>query len=164
MENQKLEEVFLEMIYRYESVIYKVCSIYISEEYPLADLYQETVYNLWRGYPKFRKDSSESTWIYRIALNTCISGLRKKNNELQKASFSSLGNIFDESYNLEGEIKEMYRLIHQLRSLDRAIILLYLEEKSYQEIADITGLSLSNVATRLKRIKLKLKEMSKQQI
>lgn len=162
MNDIDLERAFVEMIHRYERVIYKVCSFYVSEEYPLADLYQETVYNLWKGYTKFRGDSSESTWIYRIALNTCISGLRKEKNKPERTSVSAFENLFAETDNMEEEIREMYRLIRQLKTLERAIVLLYLEEKSYQEIADITGLTLSNVATKLKRIKLKLKKMSEQ--
>ena len=163
MNNKDLEKAFVEMIHRYERVIYKVCSFYVSEEHPMADLYQETVYNLWKGYSKFRGDSSESTWIYRIALNTCISGLRKEKSKPEKTSLSVFENLFTETDNTEEDnIREMYRLIRQLKSLERAVVLLYLEEKSYQEIADITGLTLSNVATKLKRTKLKLKKMSEQ--
>jgi len=162
MGDKEFEKAFVEMVHRYEKVIYKVCSFYVSKEYPLADLYQETVYNLWKGYPKFRGDSSESTWIYRIALNTCVSGLRKEKSKPEKTSIYAFENHFVETDNMEEDIRTMYSLIRQLKTLERAIVLLYLEEKSYQEIADITGLTLSNVATRLKRIKEKLKKMSEQ--
>ncbi|SHE46774.1 RNA polymerase sigma factor [Dysgonomonas macrotermitis] len=160
MNNIELESSFIDMIRKYERVIYKVCSFYVTDEYPMADLYQDVVCNLWKGYPVFRRDSSESTWIYKIALNTCISGLRKTLRKPQKVSVSLLEGVLMEPENMEDNIKEMYRLVYKLKNVERALILLYLEEKSYKEIAEITGLSLSNVATKLKRIKLKLREMS----
>jgi RNA polymerase sigma-70 factor (ECF subfamily) len=159
-DSTEIEKAFLEMIHQNERLIYKVCSFYTSDEYPLADLYQEVVYNLWVGYPKFRNGCNFSTWIYRIALNTCISGLRKELKIPQKVPVSVLEDVLIEPESISEQIKEMYHFIHQLKTMERAIILLYLEEKSYQEIADITGLTVSNVATKLKRSKQKLKEMS----
>ncbi|MGP1421607.1 MAG: sigma-70 family RNA polymerase sigma factor [Tannerella sp.] len=161
MKKTDLEETFIAMLKANERVIYKVCSFYASEETPLSDLYQDVVCNLWTAYPKFRGECSISTWIYRIALNTCISGFRKKKME-HSADLSSLQDAFIQPEDMTEEIKEMYRLIRQLKTLERAVILLYLEEKSYQEIADITGLSLSHVAVKLKRTKEKLINMSNQ--
>lgn len=160
MDKSELEKRFIGMIQQSERIIYKVCSIYTSDENPLSDLYQDVVCNLWTAYPKFRDECSISTWIYRVALNTCISGLRKKKRSPQSSDLSQLQDAFIQPDDLTDEIKEMYRLIHQLKNLERAIILLYLEEKSYQEIADITGLSVSNIGVRLKRIKEKLIKMS----
>jgi RNA polymerase sigma-70 factor (ECF subfamily) len=153
---------FIRMVRENEKIIYKVCSFYVSENFPMEDLYQETVSNLWKAYPKFRNESSYSTWIYKIALNTCISGMRKENRHYQRVSLSFSEEIAFEPDSMEEDIRELYCLIYQLKTLERAIILLWLEEKSYQEIAEITGLSLSNVATKLKRIKEKLKTMSNQ--
>ncbi|GHT76895.1 DNA-directed RNA polymerase sigma-70 factor [Bacteroidia bacterium] len=158
----ELENDFIRMIRENERIIYKVCSFYISESSPMEDLYQETVLNLWKSFPKFRNESSFSTWIYRIALNSCISGLRKENKHRRQVPLSLSEEIAFEPDSMEEEIRELYQWIYQLKTLERAIILLWLEEKSYQEIADITGLSLSNVATKLKRIKEKLKTMSNQ--
>jgi len=158
----ELEADFIRMIQENERIIYKVCSFYVSENFRMEDLYQETVLNLWRSYPKFRNESSYSTWIYRIALNSCISDLRKESRHHQNVPLSWSENIVFEPDNMEDDIRELYTLIRQLKTLERAIILLWLEEKSYQEIADITGLSLSNVATKLKRIKEKLKTMLNQ--
>jgi len=154
------EKRFIEMIHQNERIIYKVCSFYVSEEYPLADLYQEVVCNLWAAYPKFRSESSFSTWIYRIALNTCISGIRKDMRRPKGMPVSVLQDSLSEPESMSEQIKEMYHMIHQLKTMERAILLLWLEEKSYQEIADITGLTVSNVATKLKRSKEKLREMS----
>ena len=154
------ERAFLEMIRTNERLIYKVCSFYVSEEYPLADLYQDVVCSLWAGFGKFRNECSFSTWIYRIALNTCISGMRKARRQPQQVPVAALQETLIEPENISEQIREMYRLIHRLKTMERAIVLLYLEEKSYQEIADIMGLTVSNVATKLKRSKQKLREMS----
>lgn len=77
MEKENIEKTFIAIVRQYERVIYKVCSIYVSDEFPLADLYQEVVCSLWVAFPKFRNECAISTWIYRIALNTCITGVRK---------------------------------------------------------------------------------------
>jgi len=160
MNDSGFEKEFIELIRQNERLIYKVCSIYVSEEYPMADLYQEVVYNLWKGFPKFHNDCSVSTWMYRVALNTCITGIRKELRRPKHVPILELQENLIEPESMEENIREMYRLIYQLKTMERAIILLYLEEKSYQEIADITGLTLSNVAIKLKRIKEKLKKMS----
>ena len=156
------EEEFVGMIRRHERVIYKVCSFYSDCQNPIADLYQDVVVNLWSSCSRFRNECSESTWIYRIALNTCIGHVRKDIRKPQKVSLSILNDTIADPENLDEHLKELYRLIHQLKTMEKAIVLLWLEEKSYQEIADITGLTLSNVATKLKRAKMKLKEMSNQ--
>lgn len=160
MDKTDLEKTFIDMIRNYERVIYKVCSFYVSVEFPLADLYQEVVSNLWTAFPRFKQESSVSTWMYRIALNTCISGMRKDMRRPKGVSVAIFQDSIAEPETLSEQIKEMYYYIYQLKIMERAIVLLYLEEKSYQEIADITGLTVSNVATKLKRSKEKLKQMS----
>ncbi|MCL2291074.1 MAG: sigma-70 family RNA polymerase sigma factor [Bacteroidetes bacterium] len=160
MYNSNIEKAFIELIRQNDRLIYKVCSMYISDEFPLADLYQEVVYNLWKSFPKFRNECSISTWMYRIALNTCITVMRKELRRPQHVPILELNEHLIAPESMEENIKEMYRLIYQLNTLERAIILLYLEEKSYQEIADITGLTLNNIAIKIKRIKEKLKKMS----
>lgn len=162
MGNNNNEQAFVRLIREHERIIYKVCSFYVSHTFTLADLYQEVVYNLWRGFPKFRKESSPGTWIYRVALNTCISGMRKaKKHQKNDYPVEELSDwLCEQDNSLDENIREMYRLINQLKTLEKVVVLLYLEEKSYQEIADITGLTLSNVATKLKRAKEKLRQMS----
>ena len=157
MEKVEMEKAFVAIVRQYERVIYKVCSFYVSNEFPIVDLYQEVVCNLWVAFPRFRNESAISTWIYRIALNTCITGVRKY---IRRPKGSIPVSSLAESESMEENIREMYRLIAQLKTLEKAIVLLYLEEKSYQEIADITGLTVSNVATKLKRAREKLKQLS----
>ena len=161
MEIVEMEKAFIAIVRQYERVIYKVCSFYASDEFPLADLYQEVVCSLWLAFPKFRNESALSTWIYRIALNTCITGVRKDMRRPKgSVAAAMLAESLPEPESMEENIRELYRLIAQLKTLEKAIVLLYLEEKSYQEIADVTGLTVSNVATKLKRTKEKLKQMS----
>ncbi len=162
MSKVETEKAFVDVVRQHERVIYKVCSFYVSDEYPMPDLYQEVVCNLWSAFPKFRNECSFSTWIYRIALNTCITGMRKEIRRPKNiVPAATLAESLPEPENMEENIREMYRLINQLKTLEKAVVLLYLEEKSYQEIAEITGLTVSNVAVKLNRSKEKLKQLSK---
>ena len=160
MSKIELEEQFIQIIQSNERMIYKVCLAYTSDKIPLNDLYQDVVCNLWIAYPKFRNESSLSTWLYRIAFNTCITNLRKFKNKPNKIPISLLNEDVAEPENLNEEVREMYRLIQHLPSSERVIILLWLDKKTYQEISDITGFTVCNVATKLKRIKEKLIKMS----
>lgn len=148
--------VFIQIISENEGIINKVVSFYASKQYSPEDLYQEIVLNLWRSYPDFRGDSKVSTWIYRIALNTCITYYRKKSKTPKTIElYVEIPDIVKND-----DIRELYRLISMLSKIDKALILLWLEDKSYKEIAEITGLSTTNVGTKLSRIKEQLKSMS----
>lgn len=161
MKEPELKQLFVDTLKQHERIIYKVCSFYASPHLLIADLYQDVVYNLWIGFRSFRNECSVSSWIYRVALNTCISSVRKEVKRPKGNVFiEELSELLPEPENLSGNIREMYRLINQLKTIEKAVVLLYLEEKSYQEIADIMGLTVSNVATKLKRSKVKLKQMS----
>ncbi|WP_071145099.1 RNA polymerase sigma factor [Bacteroides ihuae] len=159
--NVNVEREFVSVIKEYERVIYKVCYLYTTKNATLNDLYQEVTINLWKAYPKFRHECKISTWIYRIALNTCISFIRKEKNipEIVTLTQNETEWMTEEQDELQVMLKELYLLISQLGQLDKSIILLYLEEKNYEEIAEITGLTVTNVATKLSRIKDKLKKM-----
>jgi len=125
----------------------------------VEDLFQDIAEKLWRGFDNFRNDSSPRTWIWRVAMNTCINWQKKRTNHLH------LEMNVDLYSSQKDEIKQIQMLhdrIHQLGIFDRAIILLWLEELPYEEIASITGLSVKNVSVRLTRIKEQLKQMSNQ--
>lgn len=155
-----IEKEFLAMIKQYEWVIYKVCYLYTTQTATTSDLYQDSVLNLWKAYPKFRQECKISTWIYRITLNTCISFIRKEKNIPEIISLTDrIEEISNERDELKAMLRELYRLINKLGELDKSLILLYLEEKNYEEIAEITGLTVTNVATKLSRIKEKLRKM-----
>ncbi len=160
MEN--VEHEFIAMIQANERVIYKVCYLYTTPRNTLNDLYQEVVLNLWKAYPKFRQECKVSTWIYRIALNTCISFIRKDKNVPEIVSLTLENDRTDDDDETEAMLKQLYRMINQLGQLEKSIILLYLEDKSYEEISEITGLTVTNVATKLSRIKDKLRKMKKE--
>ena len=129
----------------------------------VEDLYQEVVINLWRGYSKFRGESKPSTWIYRIAINTCITLIRKEDKHSKRSEISiELADILPSTKDMMREVKELHRLIHNLPTIDKAIVLLYLEGMSHVEISEVTGLMANHIAVKFKRIKEKLKEMSDQ--
>ncbi|MDL2255244.1 sigma-70 family RNA polymerase sigma factor [Parabacteroides sp. OttesenSCG-928-G06] len=146
------------MIRDHNGIIYKVATLYVDKDNILDDLYQEVVLNLWKSFPSFRGESSYSTWIYRIALNTCISFYRKSS---RKPMYVEL--LPDLKLSFEDNsvyVRELYALIERLNKLERAIIFLYLEDRPYKEIADIIGITPTNVSTKINRIKEKLKKMS----
>ena len=158
--NKELEQEFTACIKEYERVIYKVCYLYTTKSVTLNDLYQEAVLNIWRAFPKFRHECKISTWIYRITLNTCISFIRKEKNVPEIVSLTQEAEwLTEEGDSFREMLVELYRLINCLGQLDKSIILLYLENKDYAEIAEITGLTVTNVATKLSRIKDKLRKM-----
>lgn len=161
MENA--EQEFVSVVREYERVIYKVCYLYTTPNATLNDLYQEVVLNLWKAFPKFRRECKISTWIYRIALNTCISFIRKEKNIPEIVTLNQEADRTEETDETQAMLRQLYRMINRLGQLEKSIILLYLEEKSYEEIAEITGLTLTNVATKLSRIKDKLKRMNKEE-
>ena len=126
----------------------------------IADLYQEILINLWKGYSKFRGDSNIRTWIYRISLNTCISFERKKRRNVDTLPLTMDINLFSDSDDDSKQIQLLKNRISQLGPFDRAIVLLWLENLSYDEIGSIVGISAKNVSVRLVRIKDQLKKMS----
>jgi len=153
------EEIFTQLIKEHQGLIYKVSSLYTEQQQDKNDLYQEIVYQLWKSYDSFRGEAKMSTWMYRVALNTAIGQLKKKKRAPNTISLDKdvVHIIDDMDSELDERIKVLNAQIQQLNILDRGLILLLLEGKKYEEIAEITGVSLTNVATRISRIKQKLK-------
>ena len=146
------------MIYTHMGIIYKICNLYAEGE-DREDLKQEIIYQLWRSYPTYRGDSKFQSWMYRVALNTALLGLRARKVQYTGLSEKELKiseNPFD-SNEEETRIRQLYKQIYKLKDLDKTIIFLYLERCSYDEIADITGISKKNVSVRLSRIREKLR-------
>lgn len=138
-------------------MIYKVCYMYATDNDHFKDLYQEVLASLWQGLDSFRGDSKMSTWIYRTAINTCVTFFRKhKSHGADTVTLEAVADIPGDDNSRSDMLKEMYRLISGLNKMDKALILMWLDERSYDEIAEVTGLSRNNVATRLRRIKQRL--------
>ena len=147
---------FEKLIVEHQRLIHKICNIYAKSEADREDLFQEITIQLWKSFSSFEHRSKISTWLYRVALNTAITQKRK---ERKKPLLSSLSekemripdNDFDEE-----DLASLQHAMLQLKNIDRAIIFLYLEEKSYREIADIIGITPKNVGVKIMRIKAKL--------
>lgn len=152
------KEEFVKIIKENAGLIYKVTKVYTNSREDEQDLYQEIVYQLWKSFGSFRNESKISTWMYRIALNTAIAHL---NQEKKKGGYIPIDELLlnkpDQNDTLKEErIEILYTQIRKLDTIEKGIILLYLDGKSYDEIASITGFSATNVGTRLGRIKQKL--------
>ena len=152
------EREFTQLVQEQKSTIYTVCYMFARDKYEAADLFQDVLINLWKGIGKFRNDSEISTWVYRVSLNTCISADRKK-RKMPTTRLDMNIDLFDDDDTDSRQIQVLRQRIQRLQPLDRAIVLLWLESLSYQEIADIVGLTPKNISVRLTRIRLQLKQM-----
>jgi len=157
MDNLQNEQDFSRIVREHKSTIYTVCYMFSKNEDEVNDLFQEVLINLWKGLQNFRGESDVRTWIYRISLNTCISCDRKKRKRKTIPLTMNI-NPFTDSDDDSRQIQQLNHRISQLGPFDRAIILLWLENMSYEEIGEIVGISTKNVSVRLFRIKEKLKK------
>ncbi|MEM9327563.1 MAG: sigma-70 family RNA polymerase sigma factor [Bacteroidota bacterium] len=140
-------------------LIRHICRAYARNEEDLQDLMQEVTVQLWRSHKRFEGKSRVSTWVYRVALNVCLSQARKTKRQIQTYSLDTLDLAEEVSDEEKEQIELLYRAIRKLKESDRAIIVLYLEEKSYKEIAEILGMTISNVGVKVNRLKIQLKKM-----
>ena len=162
MTDSEKKNEFLALVEENQDIIHKICGVYAWNDHERWDLRQEILYQLWKAFDSFRKDSKFTTWMYRVALNTALLRMRNRRGEMPVERLSEhRENIRAKTPMPEEteEIKRLYKAINGLREFDRAIVLLYLEEVSYREIGEITGISEGNVSVRLVRIKKKLREM-----
>ena len=155
---ESLETKFAEMVREHKSTIFTVCFMFSKGQDEVNDLFQEVLINLWKGIGNFKGESDIKTWIYRVSLNTCISFERKKKRDTLPLDMDV--NLYEERDDDTRQIKMLYNRINKLGFFDRAIVLLWLENLSYNEIAAITGITVKNVSVRLFRIKEQLKKMS----
>lgn len=162
MEEKQLKIQFAGIISQNQGILHKISSLYCNDPEEKKDLFQEILYQLWRSYPTFRNESKISTWIYRVALNTAITFLRKQKARPGQDSFTEkIPDIQDDSEQelLDRQFKLLYTSIEKLDKIEKAIIMLYLEGASYEEIADIIGITSNHVGVKLNRIKAKLKSL-----
>jgi RNA polymerase sigma factor (sigma-70 family) len=149
-------------IKKHELLIYKICRMYAYTDADRQDLFQDIVIQLWNAYPKFKGESKFSTWLYRVAINTAITGLRQKKDFIQSYEHAALPvDISDDnSQHAEERLHEMYKAIEQLNQIEKAIVMLYLEDKTYEEMEEILGINQGNLRVKMNRLKDKLRNLT----
>ena len=153
------DEFFARLVREHKSTIYTVCYMFSHDEDEVNDLFQETLINMWKGIDGFREESKISTWIYRVALNTCLLQERKKKKEVAKVPLSMGVNFFEDSDANSTQVRQLHERIGKLGLVNRAIVMMWLEGMSYDEIGAVLGISAQNVGVKLFRIKEQLKKM-----
>lgn len=162
------EDKFLSVIDNHKGILYKVANNYCKNSEDKKDIIQEIIYQLWKAFDKYNPQFQYSTWIYRISLNTAISFYRKEKSisqnkiNLTDSLFIVSDILFDQE--IEDNLNLLQQFIYELKEIDKAIMLLYLEQKTHKEIAEIIGISESNVGTKVNRIKLLLSQKFKKTI
>ena len=153
------ETAFAQLVREQKSTIYTVCYMFSNDQDEVADLFQEVLVNLWKSFPTFEGRSDVRTWVYRVALNVCVSLDRKKKRRKTVPLTMDVNPYEDENPNSK-QMELLRKRINKLGPFDRAIIMLWLENMSYDEIGQVVGISTKNVSVRLYRIKEELKKMS----
>lgn len=158
MEQKKKE--FTELLEKHKTLIYTVCYMFSGSREEVDDTFQDVLLRLWNGYGGFRNEADVKTWIYRVALNTCLNIQKKRKREFGKIPLSVDIDFFEGINDRTLQIRRLYDRINRLGLVDRAIILLWLEGMTYEEIGAVIGISVKNVSFQLYRIKEELKKMS----
>lgn len=158
-----MEREFIQRIQQHSGIIHKVCSLYVEGKENREDLFQEITLQAWKSYPRFQGNSLFSTWLYRVALNTAITYFKQqKRNPIQYAA-DEVPELSDvDSDNREEKFQIMHQAIAQLTDVDKALVLLYLEDFPYDEIAAMMGITANHVAVKINRIKSKLQMLTRQ--
>ena len=156
------EQEFSEFVHQHKSTIYTVCYMFSKDNDEVQDLFQDILTNLWTGFDSFRGEAQQKSWVWRVALNTCISVERKKKKRPQSAQLSMDIDLYADDDNDILQVQALHKRINSLGLVDRAIILLWLEDMSYEEIGSIMGITSRNVGVKLFRIKERLKQMKDQ--
>ena len=154
-----LESKFAQIVAEQKSTIYTVCYMFSQDADEVNDLFQEVLVNLWKGFESFEHRSDVRTWIYRVALNTCIS-LDRKRRRTKSTELTMDINLFEDRDEDTRQVDMLHKRISRLQPFDRAIVLLWLEDMPYEEIGQIVGITAKNVSVRLFRIREQLKRMS----
>lgn len=149
-----LEERFMQIVSNHGGLIARLCFYYAGSTADFDDLRQDCLINIWRGLPRFDNRSSLTTWIYRVCLNTCVSAVRKASRRPEEVPLQLAREVAgdDDSERVE-QLEQLYSLISRLPFIDRGIVMMWLDGCTYDEIADVNGISRNNVAVRLHRIK-----------
>jgi len=158
--DKTLENSFVELLEKHQNIVHKVCRLYTNNQDAHNDLFQEITIQLWKAYPKFRGDAKFSTWMYRVGLNTAITLYRKSKRTINTQAFDTVQfKIKAEEYDdtEEQQLKVLYKAVHQLNDIEKALVFLYLEDKNYSEISETLGISEVNARVKMNRVKTKLR-------
>ena len=157
------EKDFIKVIQENQQIIFKVCNMYMDTRADREDLFQEILLNAWKGVQNFKGDAKFSTWLYRVALNTAISFFKKDKRQHQIVQSGCIS--FQEGFDDQMEqVQAMNKAIAELSAIDKALVMLYLENYSYQQIAEVMGITANNEGVKMSRIKIVLKENSKKHL
>ncbi|MFC2096532.1 RNA polymerase sigma factor [Bacteroidota bacterium] len=164
MSNRNLREEFVSLVETHQGIIYKVSRMYCDKEECRQDLFQDILVQLWQSFPSFNKQSKFSTWMYRVALNTAIAQFRKEKKNIEDNMPEMPTSIPEEETYREKESRReiVQRAINKLSKAEKAIIILYMDDYSYEEISEISGMTMSNVGVKIRRIKTKLQKILKE--
>jgi RNA polymerase sigma-70 factor (ECF subfamily) len=159
------EKEFISLLNQHQKIIYKVCNLYMDKHADREDLFQEITLQAWKAYGNFRGDAKFSTWLYRVSLNTAITFYRKDKRKPDIINTDLLPESTESSDDpIEEQVKAMYAAIGELSKIDKAIVMLYLEDYPYTDIGEMMGITANNVAVKMNRIKGKLKEQSNKKL
>ena len=157
---EQKEQQFTRLIEKHKTVVYTVCYMFSGSREEAEDLFQDVLVKLWKGYDTFRGESDVRTWIYRVSLNTCINRQKRKRKRITRIPLSIDVDFFAEISDRTLQVRRLYDRINRLGLVDRALILLWLEGLSYEEIGAVIGISVKNVSFQLYGIKEELKKMN----
>jgi RNA polymerase sigma-70 factor (ECF subfamily) len=164
LQKREAEKQFESRINEHKQLLYKVCRIYAYNDADRQDLFQEIVIQLWKAFQNFKGDSKFSTWLYRVAINTAITGLRKQKNFISTYEPATLPEYVSDdtsSQAVEEQLQQLYSAIEKLNEVEKAIVLLYMEDHSYEEMENILGINQGNLRVKMNRIKEKLRQLTK---
>jgi len=162
--NSDKEKKFLRLISEHEGLIHKICHVYAADALAKQDLFQEIVIQLWKSFENFRNESKISTWMYRVALNTALTEKRRNKT---KVSISFLGSLKDDKAqesNMEADeenLNLLFSAISKLTEVEKAVVMLYLDDKSYEDMEDVLGINQGTLRVKMNRIKEKLRQITK---
>lgn len=159
---KKKQDIFANLIEENQGIIHKVCRSYADTQEEHQDMFQEVVLQLWNSFDSFKKEAKFSTWMYRVTLNTAITLFRKKKRAITTTEMEQDSALYSQD-TMDADTKEqidiLYKAIKQLTEVERALVLLYLDEKPYKEIAETIGISEINARVKMNRVKAKLKKI-----
>ena len=157
----QLQQQFIALLNQHQGIVHKVCNLYMDAVADREDLFQEITYQAFKAFKNFKGQAKFSTWLYRVALNTAITFYRKEKRQPDVVMYYLLPEALTEATEpIEEQLQAMYKAIGNLSNIDKAIIMLYLEDYSYYEIGEVVGITANNVAVKMNRIKSKLKEQT----